>query len=98
MIPTKAKKYVYNGLELLYIGTSNDGYVFIDKLDHTHTLYNLDGIEELKKDTYSAIREIKCVLSDFSDEEQLEIISTINVLASEIRDKKTIYYASSGMQ
>ena len=39
MIPTNGKKYIYNGLELLYIGNSNDGYVFIDKLDHTHTLY-----------------------------------------------------------
>ena len=96
--PTKGRKYIYGGLELLYIGKSNDGYVFIDQLDHTHTLYNLDGIEELKPDLYSAIREIKGVLSDFSDEEQLEIISTINVLASEIRDKKPIYYASSNLQ
>ena len=88
MIPTNGKKYIYNGLELLYIGKSNDGYVFIDNFDRTHTLYNLDGIKELKPDIYSAIREIKGVLSDFSDEEQLEIISTINVLASEIRDKK----------
>ena len=98
MIPTKAKKYVYNGLELLYIGKSKDEYVFVDKLNRTHILYNLDGIEELNPDIYSAIREIKGVLSDFSDEEKLEIISTINVLASEIRDKKPIYYASSGMQ
>ena len=60
--------------------------------------YNLDGIEELKPDIYSAIREIKGVLSDFSDEEQLDIISSIDVLASEIRDKKPIYYASSNMQ
>ena len=95
---TKGKKYVYNGIELLYIGDSNDGYVFIDKLDHTHTLYRLDGIEELKPDIYSAIREIKGILSNFSDEEQLEIISTINVLSSEIRDKKPIYYASSNLQ
>ena len=96
--PTKGRKYIYGGLELLYIGKSNDGYMFIDKLDHTHTFYNLDGIEELKKDTYSAIREIKGVLSNFSDDEQLEIINTVNVLASEIRDKKPIYYASYNMQ
>ena len=95
---TKGKKYVYNGIELLYIGDDVECYHFIDDSNKIYKLYHLDGIEELKKDTYSAIREIKGILSDFSDDEQLDIIASINVLASEIRDKKPIYYASSNLQ
>ena len=97
MIPIEGKKYIYKGLELTFIYSRIDVWYFTDGKS-IRMFYNLDGIEELKKDTYSAIREIKGVLSDFSDEEKLEIISTINVLASEIRDKKPIYYASYNMQ
>lgn len=97
MILTKGKKYLYKGLELEYIGVKGNSYCFCEG-SKVHFLYNLFDIEEQESDIYSAIREIKGVLSDFSDEEKLEIISTINVLASEIRDKKPIYYASTNMQ
>lgn len=97
MILTKGKKYIYKGLELEYIGVKGNSYCFCEG-SKVHFLYNLSDIEEQESDLYSAISEIKGVLSDFSDEEKLEIISTINVLASEIRDKKPIYYASYNMQ
>ena len=90
---TKGKKYVYNGLELEYIGVKDNSYCFCEGTK-VHFLYNLSDIEEQESDIYSAIKEIKGVLFRYSDEEILEIISTINVLASEIRDKKPIYYAS----
>ena len=97
MILTKGKKYIYKSLELEYIGVKDNSYCFCEGTK-VHFLYNISDIEEEKSDIFTGIREIKSVLYRYSDEEQLEIISTINVLASEIRDKKPIYYASSNLQ
>ena len=97
MILTKGKKYIYKGLELEYIGVKGHSYCFCEG-SKVHFLYNLSDIEEQESDIYSAIKEIKAVLFRYSDEEIQEIVNTMNVIASEIRDKKPIYYASYNMQ
>ena len=72
MILTKGKKYIYNGLELEYIGVKDNSYCFCEGTK-VHFLYNLSDIEEQESDIYSAIKEIKAVLFRYSDEEIQEM-------------------------